>query len=357
MLRKKVTALGEAAVSSQAYRTSLIELLREGVPFAAACCTAIDPNTLLSTGAATEEGVEAIHAKLFEYEYLREDYNAYDDLTRKADTLATLSAATGGSLELSGRYRDVLQPAGFKDELRAALVIEGACWGYLTLFRRADQPLFDEQERSFLSSLIPCIARCLRKTSLALPLEKADWLEDEPGILMLTGQLEISSFNATAEQWLARLRKAEGIESAVLPRPIRAVCSRALSESAEGKDSPLAKVCIRMPEGPFLTIRASLLNGSEHGVQLAVWLEPAKPADMLPIITEAYALSVREKQVLEGIMRGYSTKELARSLHITAYTVQDHLKSIFAKTGVSSRRDLIWQLLSRFSLEAESKGV
>ncbi|WP_198536523.1 hypothetical protein [Paenibacillus sp. DMB5] len=51
-------------LSSLMYREIMLTRIRTGLSFDAACCTTVDPQTLLTTGAITEQGLERIHGAL-----------------------------------------------------------------------------------------------------------------------------------------------------------------------------------------------------------------------------------------------------------------------------------------------------
>jgi DNA-binding NarL/FixJ family response regulator len=48
--------------------------------------------------------------------------------------------------------------------------------------------------------------------------------------------------------------------------------------------------------------------------------------------------------VAELAAKGLSTNDIGQRLHLSAYTVQDHLKTIFDKTGAGSRGELVARL-------------
>ena len=75
-------------------------------------------------------------------------------------------------------------------------------------------------------------------------------------------------------------------------------------------------------------------------------IEPAKATEIAPIIVQAYDLTDREQQITRLIARGARTAEIAGELYLSAHTVRDHVKAIFAKVGVSSRGELVARLFA-----------
>ena len=71
--------------------------------------------------------------------------------------------------------------------------------------------------------------------------------------------------------------------------------------------------------------------------QIAVIFEEARPSEIAPLIVDAYGLTKLEGETTRLVLRGLSTAEVSRALHITPNTVRDHFKSIFDKVGVRNR--------------------
>ena len=92
-------------------------------------------------------------------------------------------------------------------------------------------------------------------------------------------------------------------------------------------------------------MHASWLEGATGDSQIAVIIEPATPTEVAEVIMLAYGLTERERTVTKLVCQGYSTAQIADQLWITHNTVQDHLKSIFDKTGVRSRREVMARIL------------
>ncbi len=68
------------------------------------------------------------------------------------------------------------------------------------------------------------------------------------------------------------------------------------------------------------------------------------PEEAVRILSEKYALSEREREVLEEINKGKSNKQIAADLSISENTVKRHVNSIFKKTETQSRHELIFKI-------------
>jgi len=125
---------------------------------------------------------------------------------------------------------------------------------------------------------------------------------------------------------------------------VQMVAARARSLSA-GQD-PLelaARSRVQTRSGRWLLLYGTQLSGGADG-RTAVIIQPAAPSEVVPLVALAYGLSERERQVTGLCIKGRSTKEIARALHVSPYTVQDHLKAIFGKTGARTRGELVGQV-------------
>ena len=308
-------------------------ILRREVPFDGVCVLTLDPATLLPTGEVMENGLPAdATPRLTELEFGEADFNKFDALARGPRSAATLSEATEGLLDRSRRHHEVKRPHGFGDELRAALTCDSGTWGALTLLRETTSPHFTPEQADVVAAVAPLLAEGLRQAIVRSALS-AETLGDpeETGLVLLADDNTVLESNPAADRWLDELASGDG-----LPPVVRAVASRIRSG---GEQPGVARARLRTASGTWL-----LVHGSRLGTQTAVILEPARAPELAPLIADAYGLTARERTVTQLVAQGYPTTAIAEHLHLSTWTVQDHLKAIFEKAGVSSRGELIARL-------------
>ena len=312
-------------------------LIGRVVPFDLSCWHQLDPATLLPTSHYNEFGLSAPAAWAYN-EYLVEDLNKFADLARSDPPAATLSGATDGHPERSPRYRDLLTYEGFRDELRVAFVDTETCWGAALFLREQARADFTPADASFLAELSRPIAQALRRSLLMLALAADD--EDEaPGLLVLDSNGRIESLTEPAARWIAQLVEVGAGEAEHVPASVAAVAAAARSEPGHRLAVP-ARARAMTRGGRWLVLHGALLEGTANGA-VAVIIEPARSAEIAPLIVQAYGLTPREREVAELVLQGRSTSEIATRLCLSPYTVQDHLKAIFEKVGVRSRREMV----------------
>ena len=257
---------------------------------------------------------------------------------------ASLSAATGGRLERSLRQHELRQPHGLGDELRVALATDGGTWGAIVLMREEGRAHFAAADTERVASLSGCLAEGLRRGILhgALP---TDDQELGSGLLLLAEDNAIELANPAAQSWLAEL-EGGATPAERLPFVIEAVADQARNNALgapTGNANANASARVRTRSGRWLLVRGSML-GDGPEARAAVIIEPARSSELAPLIADAYNLTPRERAVTQLVAQGLTTREISRRLFLSSYTVQDHLKSIFEKTGVGSRGALVGRL-------------
>ena len=70
-------------------------------------------------------------------------------------------------------------------------------------------------------------------------------------------------------------------------------------------------------------------------------LERTPSPQSTSIRLEAYGVTRREREIAILLAQGLTNPEIATRLVLSPYTVQDHIKSLFEKTEVSSRQELV----------------
>lgn len=337
--------VARAGLDLDTFIEEAVESIARAVPHVAACVATHDPNTHILTSARKYGHLRETNSHDHEFgliEYGTVEPTTFSVLSRAEEPAAGVHLVTGGDVERSGRMGRFMVPHfGFGDEARFAFRDGTEVWGALALFRGSDERPFDQAEIDFLVSLSAPFARGVRTGMLArladAPAPAA--AQAGPAVLIVGADDEILQMTPAAEQRIAEL--AGGDAHCDPLSPVSALVGAA-RRYGRGETTVPPRCRVRTAGGMWLVMYAGPLtstNGREG--EVVVTIEEARPPEIVALVVAAFGLTPRERDVAQLVLQSQDTKEIAASLHMSTYTVQDHLKSIFDKADVRSRRELI----------------
>ncbi|WP_248965434.1 helix-turn-helix transcriptional regulator [Sphaerisporangium perillae] len=302
------------------------------------CWYTLDPASLLITS-HFHDGMPEFPAEWLANEYYADDVNKLVDVARSDTGICTLHEATGGDPSGSPRWQQNMTLGGDQELIARLRSRSGEVWGALGLYRQPGQPLFDDADKQFVLALAPHLAEGARRALLVGEATDPEG-PDAPGLLILTERWEIESTTPGVERWLSALPDGDW-GAGRLPAAVVSLAGRAMRTS-ENPSQPgeIAVSRVLSRGGTWVVLHGACLV-SDGSRRVAIIVEPAHPARIYPLLMSAYGLTDRERDVTRLILQGSSTAQIAAELVVSAHTVQQHLKNIFEKTGVRSRRDLV----------------
>jgi DNA-binding CsgD family transcriptional regulator len=345
--RERLKRLSRSKLDRESIQYETIAELRRVIGFDRWCWPVGDPDTLIPLGAATELDFGPAVGLSLALEFSGRDVATMEALARPASPAASLSDETRGDLPRSPRWQEVLRPVGIGDEAIVACRDRLGCWGWIKLYRNSDDGRFDEDDLRLLTAIGSPMGAALRRTTY--PPRPGPAGRRPPAVIVLDDDLRVVSLTAGARDWITAFPAAPMYFAfGILPAMVYPVATLARSPAKAHRAHALE----RAVDGQWVMIEAARLEGGADGEiaaarleggadgEIAVTFRPATPGETFDRLCRIYALSRRERQVVAALLQALDTRTVSERLFISQHTVQDHLKSIFERVGVHSRREL-----------------
>jgi DNA-binding CsgD family transcriptional regulator len=340
--RERVERICAAADDARTLRLRLLAELRRAVGFDAHAWVLTDPETQVGCAPLADVPCLPELPRLIRLRYL----TRLNRWTGLADPpVALLAEATGGDLGRSLVWRELLHRYDVGDVASVVFRDGSGCWGFLELWRTGGRT-FDRADARFLQDAAPAVTAALRRCqarTFGAPSSAARL--DGPLLLLLAPDLQLIRRTPGTQEAL-RLLVPRDDEGPPVPAGAYNVAAQLLAVEA-GVDAAPPWARVHLTGNRWLTLRAARLEAGAAGgdCDIAVTIEESSAADRLSLFARCAGLSAREAELLGHLATGADTRDVAARMFLSAHTVQDHLKSVFDKTGTRSRRTLLARAL------------
>ncbi|APU15827.1 MULTISPECIES: helix-turn-helix transcriptional regulator [Actinoalloteichus] len=328
--------LAKSGVTTRELFRELDGLLPSVVGFDAVCWHHTDPLTGLPTSmvSTTLDPRGMTHA--MDLEFGNEDVGTMAQMQAQGSLVAAISQTTQGRPERSVRMREHLSGYGFGDELRLRCDLGEGSWGFAAFMREKARGPYSDEELRFVGQANRLITGALRRAHL--PRTAPTEPPPVPAVVILGSSDELIAADQPGQALLLELADS-AFDVLAVPAAFLVTARLARLTEADPAGIPAA-MRVQTRDGQWIILRGSVLHGVGTA-QVVVTASTPTPAEIMPVVLSSHGLTRREQLVTGEVLHGGSTREIAKALSLAQVTVQDHLKSIFAKVGVHSRGELV----------------
>ncbi|WP_426361667.1 helix-turn-helix transcriptional regulator [Streptomyces sp. E-08] len=231
----------------------------------------------------------------------------------------------------------ILTSHGASSELRLLLKDRRGVWGALGLLRSEGAAPFSQDDAQQAARLVPALLAALHRYATTGPL-CPEVPPQAAGVITVGPDRRIKAVSPQARLWLDQW-SAHAIPSWA-PEAFFVSLSLAARAQARRPGGSMPLVCAPPAVcGRWTTCQGQVLDADATG-DVALVVRGASWDSVLPSLCEWYRITPRERDVVAQLRTGASVKQIARRLDLSAYTVNDHLKAVFRKTGADGRDEL-----------------
>ncbi|MFO0686446.1 MAG: LuxR C-terminal-related transcriptional regulator [Sandaracinus sp.] len=229
-------------------------------------------------------------------------------------------------------------PFGYRHEIQFMCLSGGLPRALFTFDRRAEKGTFEARHLRLLEAVAPHVGAAMHAACVRAAL--AERPATDTGVIVLGPDGGVEVANAAARRLL------DGARDAPPPLALRVflgLLRRALRE----RTSPLVRTLDLSDPATHRSYRvvAEPLTSEDGRPRMMALLEPSRPIDS-HLGLQRLGLTEREAAVVIEVLRDESPLSVADVLGCAPATVQRHLKNVFAKLGVGSRRELALRLMA-----------
>lgn len=262
------------------------------------------------------------------------------EASRHRQAVAAVIDPAGASDE-SGEHapalRNLFAAHGIGCELRVPLRDRHGTWGVLSLLRSTGGRAFGPEDVSRAERVVPGLIAMLREYVTAGPLIPS--MPPTPaGVVIVRADHTLRAMTPQIKLMVEQMPHHRRFSNRVHEANLLGLATQARGHARDPRLSPAIALAPAATYGRWLITHAQPLGDGTDDIVITV--QPATGRLLLPVFSRWYGLTVREHQILDHLCTEAAPKHIARRLHLSPHTVNDHLKAVYRKTRTTGRDEL-----------------